>query len=137
MLVCAIGFDWRIKQVPILRWWCNYILRTVSYRWHCLSLLVVFCPFVIAGTFVHLTFISLSSQPSYIYLAVISEPYHSHLAVISEPSHSHIRVISLSSQPSHSHLAVISEPSQSHFSHLLLKSSHCPLTLISQKSSRF
>lgn len=107
LLVCAIGFDWRIKQVPILRWWCNYILRTVSYRWHCLSLLVVFCPFVIAGTFVQLTFISV--------ISAILHLSRCHLRAISQSSRCHLRAISQSSQ---SHLAVILAISESSRSHL-------------------
>lgn len=113
LLVCAIGFDWRIKQVPILRWWCNCILRTVSYRWHCLSLLVVFLSLRYSGDvrsthihlchLSHLTFISLSSQ--------------SHITVISLSSQSHLTVISVISELSRCHLShptVISLSSRSH-----------------------
>lgn len=135
--------------VPVMRWRCHYILRSVSYRWYDVSLCWLF--FCLFGMSFHFTQKSLEKVKTHIqwpiYKLRAAYRYISFIQTISEkpdfvfPSYGHLTVISLSSQ---SHLTVISEQSHCHLRaisqsprcHLraISQSSRCPLTFISQKS---
>lgn len=95
-----------------------------------------FCPFVIAGTFVQLTFISVISAISHLsrcHLRAISQSSRCHLRAISQSSksyQSYLAVISAISQSSRCHLGAISKPLQPPFIKVISLSSHINLTKI-------